>query len=126
MDGSDLLCIKCKENCTQCISISRQEYCEICNPSFYVDESGQCQQCSNFCEQCTASQCLKCLDKYLLASTGECQPYISHCSKQRDETNQVCLMCDDGYTFNNFSKNCELCNSTINYCTSCQPNTTEQ
>ncbi|KAL4498287.1 hypothetical protein ABPG73_006761 [Tetrahymena malaccensis] len=104
----------------------------LCLPGYFMDNTGNCQNCANNCLQCYNPQtCNKCVINYVLSSDYKsCICTIPNCQKCNKDDGSICDTCVDGFSsqYNNKicqcnSQNCLTCDpSNGNICQKCQQN----
>ncbi|KAL4480179.1 hypothetical protein ABPG74_020695 [Tetrahymena malaccensis] len=111
------------KNCKLCF---QSGLCKECHKGYYRDQnSGECLPCSGSCEQCdgpSEKNCTACSDNLIFSpllkqclkkcqkgqtfhqKNNDCELRIQNCFIQEEN---LCKICEIGYTLNIFSNNCE-------------------
>ncbi|KAL4489343.1 hypothetical protein ABPG72_018998 [Tetrahymena utriculariae] len=112
--------LKCQSNCSSCNYNNGQISCSLCNPGYYIDIIGNCQQCIYPCSSCkiSASTCISCIDNYIFVeSNNQCSPICDSSCKtcSSPKSSQSCLSCFDGAFLDN-NNQCQKCISPCQNC----------
>ncbi|KAL4506331.1 hypothetical protein ABPG73_017065 [Tetrahymena malaccensis] len=136
LNASNNTCLlKCQSNCSSCNYNNGQISCTLCNPGYYIDSTGNCQQCVSPCSSCqnTASTCLSCINNYIFVeSNNSCSPICDSSCKtcSSPQNSYSCLSCFDGAFLDNNNQcqkcisPCQNCDQSGSYCLSCIQNYT--
>ncbi|KAL4480244.1 hypothetical protein ABPG74_020760 [Tetrahymena malaccensis] len=117
-------CIQCIDNCVTC---QNQTTCQLCQTSYTISPSGQCQFCDtkngffikdNQCLSCQKTNCLECSNQNQCTKYAECgaQFTYNYTTKQCEQClwdlqSQQCVdSCDQTYQyFDQTQKTCSQC-----------------
>ena len=133
--------ISCKNNCNKqtgkcefCkegYGLYNESICIECEEHFYSDGKSECQPCSSSCESTycdkRSGECLNCPNGQSQVTRDgkqECvscsnDKYCDYCSKEINQTELICLHCQDGFTFDKESNKCIECSIFDSHCNIC-------
>ena len=98
-------CIKCPNNCTDCIinSITQQSECLKCQIGYTLNSRKTCTSCGIGCNYCSLDEeknqitCLACMNGILLPG-NKCNQPTEHCINYiNKESSIICIECEGNY-----------------------------
>ena len=124
---NDKKCIKNTDNCSE----ANFGVCQKCIFGYYLDKNDdKCKIAENDLSFCKISldgkKCDECFDDYYFTEDGKC--VFSNFCKERDNENNYCIKCIEGYFLSQFgntctlTENCESADKDFGICSSCQKN----
>ena len=91
-------CLQCDPNCKTCSDSAKK--CLSCEIGYYLSSSNSCEQCPQFCNECTNENiCTSCINNNYFLYNNKCYQCNINCKTTND--NCRCDTCDDGYYLKN-------------------------
>ncbi|ELP86086.1 protein serine/threonine kinase, putative [Entamoeba invadens IP1] len=113
-------CVSYKEY-AGCLS-SSHNFCTSCGVGFYLSSMKICSTCSSSnCESCEESGvCHRCHTNYTLSSPTTCEYCNLEGCELCDNTNNLCVSCNDLYHDDDGDGKCQTCSTFTPYCVRCK------
>ena len=108
-DSDTETCQLCdQESCLVCAD--NYSICELCDSTYYLNQTGECLQCSGPCLNCTNDlECIDCVERATFNSSNSSCQCIENSDYDNITENCECI---DEYGYNSSNETCVPCNTS--------------